>query len=281
MGAGKHIVEVDRVAEIFSPEVAAAFGLRLDQVVILIHTGSRGLGHQVATDYIRLFLRKLGDYGIHLPDRELAGVPLATTEGQQYFAAMAAAANFAWANRQLITWEVRQVFEQVFGKQAGPLSLVYDVAHNIAKLEEFEIEGKKQKLIVHRKGATRAFGPQRKELPPVYQSVGQPVLIPGSMGTCSYVLVGTEAAREQSFSSSCHGAGRVMSRRQAKREIQAEQLTAKLSQQGITIAAGSKAGVAEEAPQAYKDVSQVVEVVHQVGIAKKVVKLVPWVVVKG
>ncbi len=281
MGAGNHFVEVDRVAEIFSPEVAAVFGLRLDQVVILIHTGSRGLGHQVATDYIRLFLRKLGDYGVNLPDRELAGVPLATAEGGRYFGAMAAAANFAWANRQLITWEVRQVFERVFGKQAGSLPIVYDVAHNIAKLEEYEIEGKKQKLIVHRKGATRAFGPQRKELPAVYQQVGQPVLIPGSMGTCSYVLVGTEAAREQSFSSSCHGAGRVMSRRQAKREIQVEQLTAKLSQQGITIAAGSKTGVAEEAPQAYKDVSQVVEVVHQAGIANKVAKLVPWVVVKG
>ncbi len=281
MGAGNHFVEVDRVAEIFSPEVAAAFGLQLNQVVILIHTGSRGLGHQVATDYIRLFLRKLGDYGINLPDRELAGVPLATTEGQQYFAAMAAAANFAWANRQLITWEVRQVFEQIFGQQAGPLPIVYDVAHNIAKLEEYEIEGKKQKLIVHRKGATRAFGPHRKELPAVYQQVGQPVLIPGSMGTCSYVLVGTESAKEQSFSSSCHGAGRLMSRRQAKREIQADQLTARLFKQGITIAAGSKAGVAEEAPQAYKDVSQVVEVVHQAGIAKKVAKLVPWVVVKG
>lgn len=281
MGAGNHFVEVGRVADIYLPEAAQAFGLQEDQITILIHTGSRGLGHQVATDYIKLFLAEMHKYNINLPDRELAGVPLSTAAGQKYFAAMSAAANFAWANRQVITHLVRTSFVKVFGRAAGTMPIVYDVAHNIAKIEEYQIDSAKRKLIVHRKGATRAFPPFHPELPSFYSKVGQPVLIPGSMGTCSYVLVGVDEARERSFSSVCHGAGRVMSRRQAKKQIDFEKLTSQLKQQGIVITVGSKWGVVEEAPQAYKDVSEVIEVVDRVGLANKVARLEPWVVVKG
>jgi tRNA-splicing ligase RtcB len=268
MGAGNHFVEVGYVETIFDTEAGAKLGLSEGQVTVLIHTGSRGLGHQVATDYIRLMNRVMPSSGITIPDRELACAPFASKEGQEYFAAMNAAANFAWANRQFITHEVRQAFAQVFRKEVPELSVVYDVAHNIAKIEKYKVDGKTRELVVHRKGATRAFP-------------GDPVLIPGSMGTASYVLLGGERSLEVSFGSSCHGAGRRMSRTQAARETDAQMLREGLFAQGIMIKAGSRRGIAEEAPFAYKDVDEVVNVIHEAGIATKVARLRPLVVVKG
>lgn len=281
IGAGNHFVEVDRVEEIYHQEAATAFGLHKDQVVILIHTGSRGLGHQVATDHIRIMMNAMEKYGIQLPDRELACVPFSSEEGQNYFKAMCAAANFAWCNREMITWEARKAWNNVFGKKGGDLHLLYDVAHNIAKIETHLVEGKSQKVIVHRKGATRAFGAQFEELPDAYRQVGQPVLIPGSMGTASYVLVGTQKSMELSFGSSCHGAGRRLSRRAAKRQVDAPSLKKKLFEKGIFVEAGSFKGIAEEAPVAYKDVKLVVNTVDSAGIALKVAKLRPIAVIKG
>ncbi len=280
MGAGNHFVEVDVVDQIFDEHAANAFGLYPNQIVILIHTGSRGLGHQVATDTIRKMVQVMPKYGIAIPDRELACAPFSSEEGHDYFQAMAAAANFAWANRQMITHEVREAWQNVLKGNAGKLSILYDVAHNIAKLEEHMIGGKLQKVIVHRKGATRAFGPGNPELCDEYLSVGQPVIIPGSMGTASYVLVGT-AQSEESFGSSCHGAGRRMSRTQAKKQVNGSELRTKLEREGIHIQAGSMAGLAEEAPLAYKDVDSVVDIVHGAGLAKKVARLRPVVVIKG
>ncbi len=280
LGAGNHFVEIDVVEEVFDEKVAQAFGLWKNQIVVLIHTGSRGLGHQVATDYIKVMMGAMADYGITLPDRELACVPFSSQEGKDYFAAMSAAANFAWSNRQMITHLVRQAWAKELG-QDSQLSLVYDVAHNMAKIETHVINGKKQKVIMHRKGATRAFGPGHLELPEEYRHVGQPVLIPGSMGTASYVLVGTETGMQQSFGSCCHGAGRRMSRAAAKRSIHGKQLKETLASAGIHVQAGSYAGLAEEAPSAYKDVDDVVDVVHDAGIARKVVRLRPKAVIKG
>lgn len=279
IGAGNHFIEVDVVEQVYDDAVAQAFGLWKGQVVILIHTGSRGLGHQVATDHIKIMMGAMPRYGIVLPDRELACVPFSSPEGESYFAAMAAAANFAWANRQMITHLIRQAWSKEFG-EASKLSVVYDVAHNIAKVETHLIDGKKQKVIVHRKGATRAFGPGHPEVVEDYRHVGQPVLIPGSMGTASYVLAGTEAGM-QSLGSCCHGAGRRMSRMAAKRSIHGKQLKEDLERAGIYVAAGSYAGLAEEAPSAYKDVDDVIDVVCGVGIARKVVKLRPKAVIKG
>jgi tRNA-splicing ligase RtcB len=260
MGAGNHFIEVDVVEVIFDAGEAERMGLWKDQIVVLIHTGSRGLGHQVATDYIRLMMRVMPRYGIELPDRELACVPFRCSEGQQYWKAMSAAANFAWANRQVITTEVREAWRKALGVGAGELAVVYDVAHNLAKVEEGRV--------VHRKGATRAFP-------------GQPVLIPGSMGTASYVLVGSVEAMEQTFGSTCHGAGRRMSRAEAKRKARGSELRDALGKQGIVVAAGSPAGLAEEAPFAYKDVDAVVDVVARAGIAAKVARLRPVAVIKG
>jgi len=260
LGAGNHFVEVDEVETVFDEESAKKMGIFKNQIVVLIHTGSRGLGHQIATDYIRTMAQAMRKYGIILPDRELACAPFQSKEGQDYFKAMSAGANFAWANRQLITHEVRKAWRDVLGERGGELNIVYDVAHNIAKIEDG--------LIVHRKGATRAFP-------------GQPVLIPGSMGTASYVLLGQPKALEESFGSSCHGAGRRMSRTQAKREIRGADLKTSLAKQGIAVRAGSLSGLAEEAPEAYKDVDEVVEIVHQAGIAKKVARLKPIAVIKG
>ena len=268
MGAGNHFVEVGVVDEIFDAAEAARLGLKEGQITVLIHTGSRGLGHQIATDYIRLMMQAMPKYGITLPDRELACAPFSSPEGQDYWRAMSAGANFAWANRQLITWEVRKAWNDVLGREPGELAMVYDVAHNIAKIEEYSVNGGKQKLVVHRKGATRSFP-------------GQPVLIPGSMGTASYLLVGQEGAMRESFGSSCHGAGRRMSRTEAKRRVRGDALKEELKARGIAIAAGSLSGLAEEAPQAYKDVEEVVSVVHGAGIAKKVARLRPVAVVKG
>ena len=268
MGAGNHFVEVGVVDEIFDAAEAARLGLKEGQITVLIHTGSRGLGHQIATDYIRLMMQAMPKYGITLPDRELACAPFSSPEGQDYWRAMSAGANFAWANRQLITWEVRKAWNDVLGREPGELAMVYDVAHNIAKIEEYSVNGGKQKLVVHRKGATRSFP-------------GQPVLIPGSMGTASYLLVGQEGAMRESFGSSCHGAGRRMSRTEAKRRVSGDALKEELKARGIAIVAGSLPGLAEEAPQAYKDVEEVVSVVHGAGIAKKVARLRPVAVVKG
>ncbi|MBI4250748.1 RtcB family protein [Candidatus Uhrbacteria bacterium] len=268
MGAGNHFVEVQYVETVFDTAAAAQLGLFARQVVVMIHTGSRGLGHQIATDYIRLMMKVMPKYGITLPDRELACAPFSSPEGQQYFHAMAAGANFAWANRQLITWEVRKSWQEVMGNTGGGLSVIYDVAHNLGKLEDHIISGEKRRMIVHRKGATRAFP-------------DQPVLIPGSMGTASYVLLGLPQAMEQTFGSSCHGAGRRMSRSQAKREVRGSELKQEMKAQGIAVASGSLSGLAEEAPVAYKDVDEVVDVVHAAGIAKKVACMRPIAVIKG
>jgi tRNA-splicing ligase RtcB len=268
IGAGNHFVEVEYVSEIFDDAEAVRLGLFLNQACILIHTGSRGLGHQVATDYIREMNLAMPRYGIEIPDRELACAPFESSDGQQYFKAMSAAANFAWANRQMITWEVRNAWQKVTGDKNDPLALLYDVAHNIAKVEEYDIDGKRKKVVVHRKGATRAFP-------------DQPVIIPGSMGTGSCVLVGQEGSLTQSFGSSCHGAGRRMSRHRASRQISSAELRKQLETQGIVINAGSRRGLTEEAPFAYKDLDDVVGVIHTAGIAKKVAHLKPIAVIKG
>lgn len=278
IGAGNHFVEVQRVDTIYDKEAAKAMGIFENQITIMIHCGSRGLGHQVATDYIRTSLMAMQKYGISVPDQQLACVPFQSPEGQNYWKAMSAAANFAWANRQFITWEVREAWNKVFGHDQGQkLLLAYDVAHNLAKLEKYD--GKK--LVVHRKGATRAFPPGHPETPALYKNIGQPVLIPGSMGTASFVLVGAPGAMELSFGSSCHGAGRMMSRTRAKREVRGSALKQELEKRGIAIRSGSMAGLAEEAPIAYKDVDEVVDVVHGAGLAKKVARLKPVAVIKG
>jgi tRNA-splicing ligase RtcB len=281
IGSGNHFVEVDVVEDIYDNEAAEAYRLTKGQVVVLIHTGSRGLGHQVATDYIRIMINTMAKYHIHLPDRELACVPFNSEEGQHYFKAMCAAANYAWCNREVISWEMRLAWENIFGKRGKTLELLYDVAHNIAKIEDHTINGKKQKVIVHRKGATRAFGPGFEELPEAYKHIGQPVIIPGSMGTCSYVLAGTAKSKELTFGSCCHGAGRRLSRRAAKLQVNAPVLKEQLKKKGIYIQAGSFKGLAEEAPMAYKDVNLVVETIQASGIAKKVAKLRPVAVIKG
>lgn len=276
LGSGNHFLEVQYVDAVFDEEAAKACGLREGAITVLIHTGSRGLGHQVCTDYVRLMDAVMARHQITLPDRELACAPLSSKEGKDYYAAMNAAANFAFANRQTITHQVRQVFERFLGKE-GELGLVYDVAHNIAKIEEHD----GIRVLVHRKGATRAFGPNHPELPARYRPIGQPVLIPGSMGTASYVLAGTESASELSFASSCHGAGRQMSRGAARRAVQGGEVRRELAAQGIVVRVPSAQELAEEAPLAYKDVERVVDVVHGAGIARKVARVRPLGVVKG
>jgi tRNA-splicing ligase RtcB len=281
LGAGNHFIEVARVESIFNQNIAKAFGLFANQLVVLIHTGSRGLGHQVATDYLRSFVQAMPAYDLDPPDRELACAPYHSPHGQKYVKAMSAAANFAWCNRQIITWEVRQAWEATFQRPADEIQLLYDVAHNIAKIEMHPVDGRIQKLIVHRKGATRSFGPGHDELSPMYRSVGQPVLIPGSMGTSSYVLVGSRVGEERAFGSCCHGAGRSLSRTAAKKLVNAPKLREQLESQSIVVESGSYAGLAEEAPLAYKDVDEVVNTVHSVGLASKVAKLHPVGVIKG
>ncbi|HVN81399.1 MAG TPA: RtcB family protein [Terriglobia bacterium] len=279
LGSGNHFLEIQEVTEIFDSEVASSFGLHEGQVVLLIHSGSRGLGHQVCSDYLDLMQEAMKRYGISVIDRQLACVPIQSQEGQDYLAAMAAAANFAFVNRQLITHWSRKAFERILGH--GELNVVYDVCHNIAKQEEHEVGGRIRRVLVHRKGATRAFPKGHPALPQELRPVGQPVLIPGSMGTCSYVLVGTEAAMKETFGSCCHGAGRAMSRSQAKRETTPEQLLKEMKDKGILVKGQSRSGLTEEKPDAYKDVSQVVSVVHHAGIARKVAKLTPLAVMKG
>ena len=283
LGAGNHFAEIDVVDEIFDEEAAAAYGLFPGQITVQIHCGSRGLGHQVCTDYVQRFQGAIKRYGIVLPDRQLVCAPIQSPEGQDYLAAMAAAANFAWANRQLLTHQTREAFMKALaGKVRGwDLHLVYDIAHNMAKIETHEVEGRSVRVCVHRKGATRAFGPGHAALPSDYMDVGQPVLVPGSMGTASYVLAGAPGAMHQTFGSSCHGAGRQMSRKAAKRQVHGRDLRDRLEARGIAVRTGSLRGLAEEAPIAYKDVSQVVDIVHNAGIARKVARLRPITVVKG
>ncbi|MBP1701336.1 MAG: hypothetical protein H6Q38_443 [Chloroflexi bacterium] len=283
LGAGNHFIEVDVVDHIFDPQAAQVMGLAEGNLVLQIHCGSRGFGHQICTDYVEEFQDAVRRYNIHLPDRELVCAPLSSKEGQSYLAAMRCAANYAFANRQVLAFYARKAFEEVFaGKLHNwQLSQVYDIAHNMGKIETHVIAGKEVKVCVHRKGATRAFGPGAPGLPPEYQVIGQPVLVPGSMGTASWVLVGTEASMQRTFGSTCHGAGRVMSRHKAKREVRGETLRKELESDGIHIRAGSMAGLAEEAPVAYKDVDAVVETVAGAQIARKVARLRPVVVVKG
>ena len=283
LGSGNHFVEVGYVDEVYDEHAANSLGLFLDQVTIIVHTGSRGLGHQVCDDYIKILMKSTQKYGIELPDRQLCCAPIASMEGKQYLAAMAGAANYAFANRQIIFHWVRESFERVFQMSSERLGLrlIYDVCHNIAKIETHLVDGKERKLCVHRKGATRAFPPHHPDTPLAYKDVGQPVLIPGDMGRYSYVLVGTEQAMAETFGSTCHGAGRVMSRKQAMKVSKGRAIIRELEDQGITIRSAGKATVREEIPEAYKDVSQVVEVVSGAGISKKVVRLRPMGVIKG
>ena len=283
LGAGNHFIEIGVVDQIFDAEAAGVMGLFEGCLTLMIHCGSRGFGHQICTDYVQEFQSVVNRYGIHLPDRELVCAPLSSPEGQRYLSAMRSAANYAFCNRQLLAHEACRAFEIVLsGKVANwQLHQVYDIAHNMGKVETHRSGGKYLKVCVHRKGATRAFGPGSPEVPDIFRTIGQPVLVPGSMGTASWVLVGTEGSMERSWGSTCHGAGRVMSRSRAKKEIRGERLRGELEQSGIHIRAGSLSGLAEEAPQAYKDVDSVVETVCGAGIARKVARLRPIVVIKG
>jgi len=283
LGAGNHFIEIDVIDQIADESVARRIGLGKGQIVVQIHCGSRGLGHQVCGDYVKRFQKTIRQYGLNLPDRELVCAPLSSPEGQDYLAAMKAAANYAFANRQVLTHHIRHSFEQVLAGRVANHNLyqIYDIAHNMAKVETHEVDGRMVKLCVHRKGATRAFGPGSAELPSAYRDIGQPVLVPGSMGTASWVLVGTPGSMARTFGSTCHGAGRTMSRKKAKKLVHGAALREQLEAAGIHVRAGSMSGLAEEAPVAYKDVNRVVDVVHDAGIAKKVARLTPVAVIKG
>ena len=284
LGSGNHFLEVEVVDEIYDRDAATAMGIsEVGQVLVLIHTGSRGFGHQVCTDYVALLGEAVKRYGISLPDRQLACAPVNSPEGQDYLAAMSCAANYAWTNRQCIAHWTRESFIKVFGKSQRELGMeqVYDVAHNIAKIEEYTIDGKKLTLCVHRKGATRAFPAGHPDIPDIYQNIGQPVLIPGDMGRCSYVALGTELAMKESFGSTCHGAGRVQSRSAAKRSLRGVDVAKALAARGITVKTGSMGSLAEEASEAYKDVNEVVEITHRAGISHKVSRAIPIGVIKG
>ena len=283
LGSGNHFIEIEEVEKIYDEEVARAFGLFEGQLAVSIHSGSRGLGHQVCSDYVKSLQGAVQKYKIELPDRQLVCAPLDTPEGKSYFGAMVSAANYAWANRQCMAHLARRSFEEILAGKVRSFDLhtVYDVAHNIAKIEDHVVDGETMRLCVHRKGATRAFGPDHPAVTPVYRAVGQPVLVPGDMGTASYVLVGTADAMEESFGSSCHGAGRMMSRTAAKKKIHGGTLRQELEAQGIRVRAGSLAGLAEEAPDAYKDIDAVIEVVHGAGLARQVARLRPLAVMKG
>jgi tRNA-splicing ligase RtcB len=284
LGSGNHFLEVQVVKEIFDSHIADALGItEIGQVLVLIHTGSRGFGHQVCTDHLRVMEQAVSKYGINLPDRQLACAPIESPEGQDYLAAMACAANYAWANRQCIAHWIRDSFSRVLGKSPEKLGMrqVYDVAHNIAKIEEHTIDGHKVKVCVHRKGATRSFPAGHKDIPERYREVGQPVLVPGDMGRRSFVAVGTQKAMLESFGSTCHGAGRVLSRGAAKRSIKGADVIRQLEGRGIIVKTRSVSDLAEEASQAYKDVTEVIDVVHQAGISRKVAMAVPMGVIKG
>jgi len=279
LGAGNHFLEIQRVDRIFQPETARAFGIEAEgQILVMIHCGSRGLGHQVASDYIQAMESAFGVRD--LPDRELIYAPIGSAMGQEYYRSMCAAVNYAFANRQMIAHWVRAVFEKVLGSSRG-MRQIYDVCHNVAKVETHVVAGREKKLCVHRKGATRSFGPGRNELPQAYKAVGQPVIIPGSMGTASYVLAGTAEAEELSFGSTAHGAGRIMSRHEATRRFRGERIRDELAQRGIELRATGWKGVAEEASAAYKDVDEVVRVSDEVGLGRLVARVVPVGVMKG
>ncbi|MCI4365264.1 MAG: RtcB family protein [Thermoplasmata archaeon] len=283
LGSGNHFLEVQAVDQVLEPEFAGVLGLTPGRVVVMLHTGSRGLGHQVATDYIARMDHRLSSEGVALVDRQLSCAPVASDDGQAYLGAMAAAANFAWANRQAITHGVRRAFSSVFGQPDTELdlSLVYDIAHNMAKVETHRVDGGEKRVLVHRKGATRAFPAGREEVPAPYRPFGQPVLIPGDMGTASYVLVGLPTSMERSFGSSCHGAGRRLSRHAAVRTFRYEEVTRALRERGIVVRSASREGVTEEAPGAYKDVEEVVRVAEGAGLTRRVARLIPLGVVKG
>jgi tRNA-splicing ligase RtcB len=280
LGAGNHFLELQRVDRIYDESIAKTFGLFEGQITVMIHTGSRGCGHQICTDYLQTMEKAAKKYGISLCDPQLACAPVKSEEGQRYYRAMCCGANYAWANRQMITHWIRDSFGKVLGKENADLRVLYDVAHNIAKMEEHEVDGKRTACCVHRKGATRAFY-DRDEISKAYRAVGQPVLIPGDMGTASYVLVGTEQAMRETFGSTCHGAGRLMSRNQALRDLTYERVSGELNSKGIYLKAASKKVAVEEAPQAYKRVDDVVEVCERAGISKRVARMVPLGVVKG
>lgn len=279
LGSGNHFLEIQRVDRIVDPGAARAFGLREGGIAVMLHSGSRGLGHQVCTDELDEMQEGMARHGIAVADRQLACVPISSPEGRKYLSAMAAAANFAFANRQVMTHGVREAFRSVLG--SGDLRIVYDVCHNIAKFEEHAVGGRRRRVLVHRKGATRAFPPGHPSLPPEVRAAGQPVLIPGSMGTASWVLVGTERAMAETFGSCCHGAGRAKSRTQARRETSGEELLRLMRERGIHVRGESRAGLTEEKPDAYKDVDEVVSVVEGAGIARAVARLVPLAVMKG
>ncbi|MCS7042824.1 MAG: RtcB family protein [Bryobacteraceae bacterium] len=280
LGSGNHFLEIQFVQRIHDEEAARCYGLEEGQVVVLIHSGSRGLGHQVCTDFLAQMGAAMKKYGITLPDRQLACVPIQSPEGQAYLKAMRAAANFAWANRQAMLHFVRGSFQKVFGKHVR-LGLIYDVCHNIAKREKYDYNGRTVDVLVHRKGATRAFPPGHPEIPADYRAVGQPVLIPGSMGTASWVLAGCEGAMQESFGSVCHGAGRVLSRHAAKHGRDARAVQRELEERGILVRSETRDGIIEEVPEAYKDVDEVIETVHRAGLARKVARLRPMGVIKG
>ncbi len=283
LGSGNHFLEIQYVDEIYDEEIASKLGIFKDQITVMIHTGSRGLGHQVCTDFIEIMHKALTKYKISIPDMELACAPINTPEAQDYISAMKASANYAWANRQCITHWAREAFMKVLGmspKDLG-LTLIYDVAHNIAKVEEHIVDGKKMKLLVHRKGATRAFPPHHPELPDKYKEIGQPVIIPGDMGRASYILVGTNKAMEDTFGSTCHGAGRVLSRHQAIKRAKGRSIRKEMEERGIIVMSAGRETLAEEMSEAYKDISEVVDVVNSAGVSRKVVKLRPLGVVKG
>ena len=281
LGSGNHFLEIQEVKEVYDQKAAAILGVERGQVTVMIHCGSRGLGHQVCTDHLRALETATKKYGITLPDRQLACAPVASPEGKAYFGGMAAAANYAWANRQVITDLTRKVLSKLYGISAESMPLVYDVCHNVAKMEVHTVDGKETQLCVHRKGATRAFGPGSPDLPAEFAETGQPVIIPGSMGTPSFLLCGTKAAMEKTFGSTCHGAGRVTSRTQAKKGVRGKDIRDQLAEQGIIVKAPSEASIAEEAPAVYKPSEEVVRVVDAVGISRLVAKLVPLGVIKG
>jgi tRNA-splicing ligase RtcB len=281
LGAGNHFLEIQVASEIYDGEAAKVYGIEEGQVCLMVHCGSRGLGHQVCTDHLQILERAVAKYHIPLPDRQLACAPVTSPEGKAYFSAMAASANYAWANRQVITHRIRTVLCAACGIEYDDIRLVYDVAHNVAKIEEHLVDGRKMKVCVHRKGATRAFGPGCPDVPVDYARTGQPVIIPGSMGSSSYLLKGTEQAMEKTFGSTCHGAGRVLSRSQAKKTIRGNQVREALGTRGILVKAPHDGAIAEEAPGAYKPSDEVVSVVNQLGISLLVVRFDPLGVIKG
>jgi len=280
LGAGNHFVEVQMVQEIYDEELAEFFGLEIGTITVMIHSGSRGFGHQVATDYIRLMRDKLKEHNKNLPDKQLINAPFEHPLGQAYYSAMNCAANYAFANREILGHLVRKAFWKVFGRDTR-VDLIYDVAHNIAKVEEYEVDGKRRKLVVHRKGATRSLGPGSEKVPSIYREVGQPVIIPGDMGTASYLLVGTKKAEEKTFGSTAHGAGRVLGRSAALKKLDYREVLDELAEKNIVVMSKSKKTLVEEAPEVYKDVDRVVQIVHEIGISRKVARMIPLGVVKG